>query len=545
MGSRKTDQIVSDLLRLAWYAGSRATRLVASGLARGIVHHLPPPSSKINATTVGLAVGAGVDLVATAVGALTGSPNGLGVGAVVGTGLGGLVGWAVAEAGMAEAAAQHGAIALGQRSGTLGVPTTHVMPRAARLRHVAVYGATGSGKSTVLRNLAFQDAAAPGKPGLLCLDIKDDLATAIAAHVPPARVNDVILFDPADTDFPPAFNPFAGVPAAQRTLAAAELVAAFKRLFAESWGPRLEHVLRAVLLTLLETPDATLLDVARILTDDRYRAWAVSHLTNFSVQQFWQHEFPAIIGKGSVANVASLLNKLGVFSYPEIRNVVGQTARGLDLRQAMDQGAIVLANLPQGVLGEDASSFLAALLVGKAQLAAQSRVTLPHDQRRPFYLFADEFQNYETSAFTKLITEGRSMGVGVVAACQFREQLAPALRLALDHNCAYALHCRSSSGKHQVVAQKLQEPQAPDAVVLLRALPPPQGGATSQLSTIRARSRQLLAQPRAAVEAAIAQRMTTTGATPPAGPTSGAARPGAAAGQTLPAPPRTRRVTRI
>src|SRR5262249_21480563 len=157
---------------------------------------------------------------------------------------------------------------------------------------------------------------------------------------------------------------------------------------------------------------------------------------------------------------------------PEVTAVLGQSRRGLDLRQAMDAGKIVLANLPQGVLGEDAAMFLSALLVGKVQLAAQSRVTLAASQRRPFYLVVHEFQNYATSAFDKLITEGRSMAVGVVAACQFREQLDASLRLALEKNCAYALHCRLVDGRHSVAVQKLQEPDAVDAVTLLRPFRP-------------------------------------------------------------------------
>src|SRR5262249_30864980 len=153
--------------------------------------------------------------------------------------------------------------------------------------------------------------------------------------------------------------------------------------------------------------------------------------------------YPAIIGKGgSLANVQSLLNKLSVFAYPEVRNVVGQTRLGLDISAAMARGQIVLAHLPQGILGEDIAHFFGALLVGKVQLAAQRRVQLPPAERRPFYVFADEFQNYDTSAFDKLITEGRSMGVGLVVACQFREQLPSHLRLSVEKNCAYELLCR-------------------------------------------------------------------------------------------------------
>jgi len=430
------------------------------------------------------------------------------VGASVLVAMGASIGFSVmfglAIRGWAQADIAHGAVLLGERPGLL-LPTLHRVPRASRLRHLLLTGGTGSGKSTLLQHLACQDAAAPGRLGLLCIDIKDDLAPSIAARLPASREDDVLLFDPADTAYPPAFNPLASVPAAQRTLTAAELVAAFRRLYGDAWGPRLEHVLRAVLLTLLEVPEATMLDIVRLLTDGSYRSWAVSHVTNFSVHQFWAEEFPAITGaRGSLANVESILNKLGVFAYPEIRNVLGQPRRGLDVAAAMAEGRIVLVHPPQGVLGEDAAHFLAALLVGTVQVAAQRRVTQPPSSRRPFYLFADEVQNYETSALTKLITEGRAMGVGVVAACQFPEQLAPPLRRALERNCAYALTCRLIADHHLLEVRRPQELEAPDASILLWPPRPPRQ-TRGQAAAIRARSRRALAVPRAAVEAAIAR----------------------------------------
>ncbi len=458
------------------------------------------------------------------------------VGLVVGAVVGCCVGYAVFDRGRSQAAARAGAVAFGERAGPFGVRAPHVVHRSARVRHVAVFGPTGSGKSTVLKNLMRQDAAAPGQPGLLCLDIKDDLVTSMAAHLPAARLGDVLLFDPADTAFPPAFNPLADVPEDQRTLAAGELVASFRRLYADAWGPRLEHVLRQVVLTLLETPDATLLDIGRLLTNPAYREWALSHVTNFSVRDFWVQEYPGIVGKGgSLANVQSILNKLGIFAYPEVRNVLGQTRPGLDIAAAMDAGQLVLVNVPQGVLGEDAAFFLASLLVGRVQVAAQRRVSLPPARRRTFYVFADEFQNYQTSAVDKLITEGRSMGVGLVVACQFREQLPLEQRLALERNCAYGLFCRRSQGTYLVEVVNWQEPDAPDARGLLRALPPPAVGPHGQLADIRTRSRQVLARPRAEVEAAIAARLAAPHTPPLPAPPTVAGAPAAAAPE--PSPP--------
>lgn len=383
------------------------------------------------------------------------------------------------------------------------------VPAMLQLLHVAVFGPTGSGKSTQLINLATQDAALPLRPGLLVVDVKDTLARDVALRLPPHRESDVLFFDLADREFPAAFNPLAHVPEESRTLAASELVAAFKRLWGESWGPRIEHVLRNAALTLLETPDATLLDIIRLLTDERYRVWASGQLSNFSVRHFWEREFPGIVGaRGSLANVESLLNKLSLLSYPEVRNVLGQTHRGLDIGRAMDEGRIILAHLPQGVLGEDASSFLAALLVAHVQLAAQRRVRLPPERRRPFLLFADECQNYDISSFQKLITEGRSMGVGVIAACQFEEQLARELRQTIAHNCVLKLVCSAASGAHTVEVVYLQRDPKPAVPTVLQARLATRTPNPQQVAFMRARSRHLLARPRAEVEVDIRRRMT-------------------------------------
>lgn len=397
-------------------------------------------------------------------------------------------------------------ISLGHRTGLF--PFAYQVPALAQLQHVAIFGPTGSGKSTLLTNLAVQNAALPSRPGFLLIDLKDTLAHEVAAALPPHREDDVYLFDLTDTAFPPAFNPLANVREADRTIAASELVSSFRRLWGDmSWGARLEHVLRNVTLTLLETPNATLLDIVRLLTEEQYRNWAVSHVSNFSVRHFWEHEFSSIVGtRGSVANVESILNKLSILAYPEIRNVLGQPETKLSFVQAMQERKIILAHVPQGVLGEDAASFMASLLVSRVQLAAQRRVTLSHGQRFPFFVFADEFQNYDISAFTKLITEGRSMGVGIIAACQFEEQLPTLLRQTIQHNCVMKLLCRYERGRHRIFVVFLQQDPKGQFPIELLALPPRRPQNPRQFAFIQARSRHLLARPRAAVEEEIEQR---------------------------------------
>jgi DNA helicase HerA-like ATPase len=411
-------------------------------------------------------------------------------------------------AGTARGALVSATLVLGRQRSCL-TWAQYKVPAALQLLHVAVFGPTGSGKSTQLVNLASQNATFAHRPGCLVVDLKDTLADDVALRLPPHRESDVLFFDLADRQFPPAFNPLANVPEESRTLAASELVSAFKRLWGDSWGPRIEHVLRNAALTLLETPDATLLDIIRLLTDEAYRTWASRRVSNFSVQHFWEREFGSIVGtRGSVANVESILNKLSILSYPEIRNVLGQTRRGLDVGRAMQDGKLLLAHVPQGVLGEDASSFIASLLVAHVQLAAQRRVRLPPAQRRPFLLFADECQNYDISSFQKLITEGRSMGVGVIAACQFEEQLSLALRQTIAHNCVLKLVCSAATGTHTVEVIYLQRDPKPAVPLVLQAVPAARRPNPEQVQFMRARSRTVLARPRAEVEADIRARMT-------------------------------------
>lgn len=389
----------------------------------------------------------------------------------------------------------------------------YLVPFPVLLRHAVIYGATGAGKSTFAINLAYQIAALPARHALALLDLKDSFCADFARVLPESRVDDCLFFDVADTAFPPAFNPLHAVSEAERTLCASELVSCLKRLFDDAWGPRLEYVLLMVLLTLLETPDATLLDITRILTEERYRTWAVAHISNFSVRQFWTSQFEAIVGRnGSTANVQSILNKLGVFSFPQVRNVIGQTSRGLDPRACMDRGTIVLINVPQGIVGESASNFLLALISSKFQLAAQSRVNLPSHARRPTVLVCDEFQNYTTASFDKAITEGRSMGLGIAALCQYPKQLSSALQQALGANCAYQLVCerRERDGRHFVAITPLRERDPATGqppTFQADALPPLPHPDPARLARIRDRSRRLLARPRDAVEAEIHSRM--------------------------------------
>ncbi|MBI1832252.1 MAG: DUF87 domain-containing protein, partial [Planctomycetes bacterium] len=266
-----------------------------------------------------------------------------------------------------------------------------------RRRHVALVGKTGQGKTTLIQQLIVSDVRA-GR-GVALLDPHGDLCEAMLASIPRERTNDVILFDAADPYHPVSFNPLFCPRPGMRTLVASGILSAFKKLYADFWGPRMEHILRNALLALLETPDATLVSLLRFLSDGHHRRAVTATIADPLVRSFWEREFAGWPVKFQVEAVAPVQNKLGHFlSSPLLRNILGQRGRGLDLRAAMDDGRILLCNLSKGRLGDDASALLGSFLVTSVQLAAMSRADQAETDRRDFFLYVDEFQNFATES---------------------------------------------------------------------------------------------------------------------------------------------------
>lgn len=291
-----------------------------------------------------------------------------------------------------------------------------------RQRHVYVVGKTGTGKTTLLENMAKQDIQA-GR-GLAIVDPHGEFAEKMIDFVPSSRVNDVIYFNPADLDFPIAFNVMEKVDLEHRHLVASGLVGVFKKIWAESWGPRLEYVLRNAVLALLEYPGSTLLGIMRLLVDKEYRAKVMEKVKDPVVRSFWVDEFSKYKGNFEVEAIAPIQNKVGQFlSNPMIRNIVGQTKSTIDPRKAMDEGKIMILNLSKGLIGEDASALLGAMMITKLQLAAMSRVDTPENERKEFYLYVDEFQNFATDSFANILSEARKYRLGLVLAHQYIGQL--------------------------------------------------------------------------------------------------------------------------
>ena len=302
-----------------------------------------------------------------------------------------------------------------------------------RSRHMYIIGKTGTGKTTFLENMAIQDIQSGRGVGIV--DPHGEFAEKMLDFVPSNRVNDVIYFNPADLDYPIAFNVIEKVDSEHRHLVASGLVGVFKKIWAETWGPRLEYVLRNAILALLEYPGSTLLGIMRMLTDKEYRKKIIAQINDPVVRSFWVDEFAKYPDRFMAEAVAPIQNKVGQFlTSPLIRNIVGQTKSSIDIRKAMDEEKILIMNLSKGLIGEDTSNLLGAMLITRIQLAAMSRVDIPENERKNFYLYVDEFQNFATEAFATILSEARKYRLDLVLAHQYIAQMSEEVRDAVLGN---------------------------------------------------------------------------------------------------------------
>lgn len=291
-----------------------------------------------------------------------------------------------------------------------------------RRRHMYVIGKTGMGKSTLLENMLYSDIMAGKGVGLI--DPHGDLVDAVLKFIPKHRLNDVILFDPADKEFPLSFNMLTCENPEQRSLVASGMMSVFMKLWPDAFSGRMEYILRNALLALLEAGNNSMLGIMRIFVDDSFRAKVLEHTENHMVKSFWEDEYTGWSEKYRTEAIAAIQNKIGqLLSTPIIRNIVGQVASTLDLRFAMDTGKIVLVNLSKGKLGEDNSAFLGSMLVTKFQIDAMSRADIPESERRDFYLYVDEFQNFATASFATILSEARKYRLNLTMANQYVGQL--------------------------------------------------------------------------------------------------------------------------
>jgi CxxC-x17-CxxC domain-containing protein len=302
-----------------------------------------------------------------------------------------------------------------------------------RRRHMYLVGKTGMGKSVTLENLIFNDIHAGH--GLAVVDPHGDLAEKILDFIPSNRINDVVYLNPSDMDYPVAFNILEKVDPHYRHLVASGLIGVFKKIWADSWGPRLEYVLRNAILALLDYQDSTLLGVNRMFIDKEYRKKVIAKIQDPVVKAFWAEEFSKYNQQFMVEAIAPIQNKVGQFlSTSLIRNVVGQAKSTIDIRKIMDEGKILIMNLAKGRIGEDSSGLMGAMMITKVQLAAMSRVDIPESERKDFYLYVDEFQNFATESFANILSEARKYHLNLILAHQYIEQLNEVVKPAVFGN---------------------------------------------------------------------------------------------------------------
>lgn len=334
--------------------------------------------------------------------------------------------------------------------------TTFGIRNEDRRRHIYIIGKTGVGKTTLIANMAIADMK--NDQGLAVIDPHGDLCEILLNYVPSHRINDVCYFNPADRERSVRINPLEVKNPAHAELIASGIISIFQKLYAFSWGPRLEHILRNSLLTLVQIPDTTLNDILRLLTDDKYRQKATAELKDKVLQDFWSKEFAKMSPRLRSEAISPILNKVGQFvSSPLIRNIIAKPKSTIDLEDVMNNGKILLANLSQGRLGEDNSALLGAMLITKLQLAAMNRVNLPEEKRRDFYLYVDEFQNFATTSFIKILSEARKYRLNLALANQYMAQISENVQSAIFGNAGTLIAFLVGAEDGQILSREFGE----------------------------------------------------------------------------------------
>jgi hypothetical protein len=386
-------------------------------------------------------------------------------------------------------------------------------------QHMYVLGKTGSGKTTLLRNLILQHIELGHGVGLI--DPHGDLAEELLHHIPPRRADHLVYFNPGDLEFPIGLNLLAHMEPDRRHLVASGIVGALKGIWRDSWGPRLEYILYNALSALLECENVTLLGVNRMLLDDRYRARILRQVKDPFIRAFWMEEYAGYDERFKREAIAPIQNKLGQFlQSPVIRNILGQVRNKVSFPFVMDDSRLFLANLSKGRIGEDKANLLGSLLVTQFQLSAMARANQPEAERRDFYLFIDEFQNFSTDAFASILAEARKYRLCLVLSHQYIDQLSLPVRqavfgnvgtlisfrighadaeiMAKEFGSAFTVNMLADLGRYEAVVKLLED--GTNRQPFLAKMLPPLDGATGRRDRFVARSRERYATGRAKVE---------------------------------------------
>lgn len=394
-----------------------------------------------------------------------------------------------------------------------------------RRRHVYIIGKTGMGKTTLLENMILADIYAGH--GCCYIDPHGDTAEKILDFIPSHRINDVVYFNPADIDYPMGFNILETENDEQKPLIASGLMGVFKKIWPDVWSPRMEYILMNCVLALLDYPGATLLGINRLLVDKEYRARVIAKMRDPIVKTFWVAEFTSWSEKYATEAIAPVQNKVGQFlSSSVIRNIVAQVKSTLNLRRIMDDGKILIVNLSKGRIGEDNMRLLGGMLITKLQLAAQERQNIPKEEdRRDFYLFVDEFQNFANESFANILSEARKYRLNLIVAHQYIEQLDEKVTPAIFGNVGTIITFRVGSADAEAMEVEFAPTFLPEDLVNIAKFQiylklmvdgvstppfsanslPPIAQRTSSVSKVVAVSRERYAESRPVIEAKVLQ----------------------------------------
>lgn len=327
--------------------------------------------------------------------------------------------------------------------------------RDDRRKHMYIIGKSGMGKSVLLHNMIVQDIQ--NGYGVGVVDPHGDLAESLLDFIPTNRINDVIYFNPADVEYPIAFNVMESVDESHKHLVVSGLMGVFKKIWPDVWSARMEYILNNTILALLDFPGSTMLGINRMLSNKMFREKVVENIKDPVVRSFWVNEFAKYTDKLATEATASVQNKVGQFlSASILRNIVGQPKSTIDMREIMDSQKIFIANLSKGKLGEDSMKLLGGMLITKIQLAAMERVDIPEDERKDFYLYVDEFQNFATESFASILSEARKYRLNLIVAHQYIAQMQDEVRDAVFGNIGTLICFRVGAADAEFLEKELE-----------------------------------------------------------------------------------------
>lgn len=334
-----------------------------------------------------------------------------------------------------------------------------------RFSHIYSIGKTGSGKTSLLLNMAIDDVKKGY--GVALIEPHGDACLKLLQHIPEHRKKDVVYFDATNMAQPTGFNPLHGVPVEDRHLVASELVLSFKKIWGDSWGPRLEYILRYAILTLLEYPTATLLDIQPLLLDQAFRNMVLHYTDNSVILSFWHNEFDKYPASLKAESIMPVLNKAGVFNANLVLNSIVGQQYGISIEEIMNGSKILICNLSKGIIGEDVSQILGSLITTGIQTTAMRRAKLLEQDRKPFMVFIDECHSFITTSFAGMLSEVRKYKVGLFLTHQYLVQLPEEVRSGIMGNVGTIICFRLGNGDAKIMTEEFYPPFKQDDFINL------------------------------------------------------------------------------